>query len=72
MRRERREKKNEMQRNVTRSRSQGRKGRKIKKEGNNKIVAEEKKKTKKLIINKLRDLKSKVKQQGNMKDEIKE
>ena len=52
-----------MQRNVTRSRSQGRKGRKIKKEENNKIVAEEKKKAKKWIINKLRDLKSKVKQQ---------
>ena len=53
MRRERREKKNEMKRNVTRSRSLGRQGRKIKKEGNNKMVAEEKKKTKKneLLIN---------------------
>ena len=48
MRRERREKKKEMQRNVPRSRSLGRQGRKIKKEGNNKIVAEEKKKAKKM------------------------
>ena len=37
-----------MKRNVTRSRSLGRQGRKMKKEGNNKMVAEEKKKTKKM------------------------
>ena len=37
MRRETREKKNEMKRNVTRSRSLGRKKRIIKKEGNNKL-----------------------------------
>ena len=48
MRRERREKKNEIKRNVPRSRGLGSEGRKIKKEGNNKIVAEEKKKTKKM------------------------